>query len=79
MQSGFIPTATGKKLLAATKQAAGGDSGNVDVSSLRESTEIQRKWLKQTELDVRQSTQKVRDLAINIKLVYYWFQYETYM
>lgn len=30
-------------------------------------TEQQKKQLKQTELDVRQSTQKMRDLSINIK------------
>lgn len=36
--------------------------------SLQSSTEIQKKRLRHHELEVRQSTQKMRDLSINIKM-----------
>ncbi|KAI0219309.1 hypothetical protein LSAT2_029120 [Lamellibrachia satsuma] len=43
-------------------------SATLEVSQLPVNTELQKKRLKQTEIEVRQSTQKVRDLAINIRL-----------
>ena len=42
-------------------------ASQADVNKLKSSTEVKRKHLKQTELDVRQSTQKMKDLEINIR------------
>ena len=42
-------------------------NSSLDASRLRCSTEIQRKRLKQTQIQVQQSAQKMRDLSINIK------------
>ena len=43
---------------------------HADVIKLKSTTEIKRKHLKQTELDVRQSTQKMKDLEINIRFIF---------
>ena len=39
-----------------------------NILSINRSTEIQRKKLRHHEIEVRQSTQKMRDLSINIKM-----------
>lgn len=40
------------------------------IDQLKASTNQQLKKLKQSELDMRQSTQKMKDLAVNIRLMY---------
>ncbi len=42
-------------------------NSKISASMLKGSTDAQRKRLKNAELEVRQSTHKMRDLSINIK------------
>ena len=51
--------------LHATRSVLTATPGGGELAS---SAELQRKTLKRHELEVRQSTQKMRDLAINIKM-----------
>ena len=56
-----------KLLFTAPFPCSGPNMLTVEVNQLPVTTELQKKRLKQTEIEVRQSTQKVRDLAINIR------------